>query len=145
MKAKGQTCQIRYKIIINSSVQEFENIEIFEFVNHSRNAVMIPSPTNNHLMDSAPIIGVIIKGKRETKMIGPFKDDNKLLTVKAITNPRIITNGSVIKQKVIVKRKALKNFTFSNSKKFRCQKCYICWLYPSKKISAVGPIFAEIS
>ena len=75
---------------------------------------MIPSPTNNHLMDNAPIIGVIIKGKRETKMIGPLRDDNKLLTVKAITNPRIITNGSVIKQKVTVKRKALKNFTFSN-------------------------------
>ena len=47
---------------------------------------MIPSPTNNHLMDNAPIIGVIIKGKRETKMIGPFRDDNKLLTVKAITS-----------------------------------------------------------
>ena len=85
---------------------------------------MIPSPTNNHLMDNAPIIGVIIKGKRETKMIGPFRDDNKLLTVKAITNPRIITNGSVIKQKVTVKRKALKNFTFSNSKKFCCQKAF---------------------
>ena len=57
-------------------------------------------------------------------MIGPFRDDNKLLTVKAITNPRIITNGNVIRQKVIVKRNALKNLIFSNSKKFLCQKAF---------------------
>ena len=80
--------------------------------------------SENDSIDKFVAIGVIIKGKRETKMIGPFRDDNKLLTVKAITNPRIITNGSVIKQKVIVKRKALKNFTFSNSKKFCCQKAF---------------------
>ena len=39
---------------------------------------------------------------------GPLIDRVKLFTVKAISNPKNITNGKVIKQNVIVNLKAFK-------------------------------------
>ena len=46
---------------------------------------------------------------------GPLIDRIKLFTVKAISNPKNITNGKVIKQNEIVNLKAFQKFIFSIS------------------------------
>ena len=84
-------------------------------IKYSKRAVNIPSPTNNHLIANAPIIGVMINGNNEMNITGPFIDRVKLFTVKAISNPKNITNGKVIKQNEIVNLKAFQKFIFSIS------------------------------
>jgi hypothetical protein len=79
------------------------------------NDVKIPSPTKSHLIAKAPMIGVIMKGKRDINITGPFKDCVRLFTVIAINKPSEITRGRVIRQKVNVNLKAFQKVIFSNS------------------------------
>ena len=71
-------------------------------------AVMMPSPTNSQRIDSAPITGVMMKGRSETKMIGPRRERTVALSASADGEPDADDERQGDRSvKVSVKRSAL--------------------------------------
>ena len=62
---------------------------------------------NSQRIESAPITGVMMKGRSETKMIGPRIERAAAFTASAMASPSPMTSGRVISVKVSVKRSAL--------------------------------------